>query len=106
MVSYDPRPSEEPEDASANPALHLPWEIIEQALADGRLQRKGWRRFKPEQCPAARACPECGRQGAALTWIYFSNGQECWMAECGLEGWAVVCMECRKQADFFPTLMS
>jgi hypothetical protein len=89
-----------------NPAENLPWEEILALQADDALQRKGRRRYWPSPLPEARPCPGCGRPAGEMAWIYFTNGPDCWMAECGLEGWIVACMDCRRQADFFPTLMN
>jgi hypothetical protein len=107
-VSYDPSPDDEPDVSNVNPAMHLSWKEILEARADEKLQRRGWKRFRPEDdlSAAARTCPGCGRPASALAWVYFTNEPDCWMSECGLEGWIVACMDCRKQADFFPTLLS
>src|SRR5829696_8643235 len=105
-VSYDPSPDDEQEERCVNPAMQLSWTEILDARADIDLQRRGWKDVSPEADPSAQACAACNQAPAALSWIYYTNEPDCSMSECGLEGWAIVCMDCRKQADFFPTLLS
>lgn len=93
-------------DEERDPTQCLPWDEILTAQSDEKLQRRGRKEFPPQTDAVAEGCPQCGRPAKALTWIYYTNGDECWMSECGREGWIVACLECRRQADFLLTVMS
>lgn len=54
----------------------------------------------------ARACPKCGAEPAALTWVYFSTPQWTWEHLCGRAGYLTICEPCQWQVDFFETLMN
>jgi len=97
---------DEPGEHGNNLALQLSWEEIMRLWDNQALQRAGWDLFKPANYDSARGCEQCGRPALAMAWIYFRNDPDCWLAECGLEGWIVTCPHCRKQTDFVPTLMS
>jgi hypothetical protein len=93
-----PDPTEDPRG--------LPWDEITNALSNQKLQSRGWARFPPANIDAARSCPDCQRPPAALAWVFYVNGPECWEAGRGREGWIVACLHCNKQADFIITTRS
>ena len=72
---------------------HFPWEDVD--ACRGR-EAPGARPVE-DACP----CPQCGKPGAALTWIYFESPEWTWQHLCGRAGWLTVCDDCRVQVQFF-----
>jgi len=90
-----------PESNSAEEP-NLPWEDVEAARGDHRLQR----RHRSEEAryshaPGAQACPGCGTPATNLVWIYFESPARTWRELCGTAGWLTICDRCHLQIDYF-----
>lgn len=84
-----------------------PWEDVDEARADRRLQRKhpiaeGQDRYRA----VAKACPKCNTAADRLSWFYFRSPALTWEPLCGRAGWMTVCDQCHVQVDFFCEVMS
>lgn len=78
----------------------FPWEDVEAARADTKLQ-EDVRRDEPFD--GTGVCPRCGDP---LTWVYFSSPAWTWRALCGRAGWLGLCDRCHLQVDFKLTMMN
>ena len=87
-------------------AQQYPWEDIEEARHNRRLQRQ----HKPDEAACyrekARPCPKCGRTSKDLAWFYFESPEWTWANLCGRAGWMTVCDACHAQVDCFLESMS
>lgn len=90
-----------------NRERHFPWEDVEAARANGRLQAKhSVDRAVEHYSSGARPCPSCGTPPRFLVWFYFSSPRWTWEHLCGREGWMTMCEWCPCQIDFFLEGMS
>lgn len=90
----------EPRDESGD---FVPWEDVETAAGDRRLQRKHQGSNEGIEAPS---CPGCGRPPSELTWLYFSSPHWTWQNLCGRAGWLVICRPCHLQVEFFMEVIS
>ncbi len=78
-----------------------PWEDVDKARHNQRLQRKHPPGEADKYRATAKPCPKCRKASADLAWFYFESPK--WTLEnlCGRAGWMTVCDTCRVQVDFF-----
>jgi|GEM_PF-1597952 len=81
-----------------------PWEIIDAARNDKRLQAKF--RSRSEVPQGYECCPNCKRLPKDLSWFWFSSPEEEWQALAGGAGWMSVCDVCHIQVEFLEMIMS
>jgi hypothetical protein len=86
----------------------MPWEEVDAARADARLQRRhGKRSARRLYESSAERCPQCGAPAAEHAWFYFQSSVETWRSlHCGRAGWMTVCDTCHRQVNFFLEAMS
>jgi hypothetical protein len=85
----------------------FPWEDVEAARGDERLQRQHpVAEGKTRYVATGKPCPKCATPADRLTWFYFESPAWTWEHLCGRAGWMTVCNRCQMQVDFFSEMMS
>ena len=101
-----PKTGSESADAAQTEDEQYPWEDVNKARHNRRLQTK----HKPDEAVSyrenARPCPKCGKGSSELAWFYFESPRWTWQHLCGRAGWMTVCDVCQAQVDFFLEVMS
>ncbi|HXS69877.1 MAG TPA: hypothetical protein VN761_13615 [Candidatus Polarisedimenticolia bacterium] len=86
---------------------HFPWEHVEAARNDSRLQREHPATDAKERLVGhSKHCPQCNAAPNALHWFYFCSPDKTREMLCGRAGWMTVCDKCRRQVDFFLEVMN
>ena len=85
----------------------FPWEDVEAARQDRRLQREhpvaeSQQLYPPEPSRVRNATPP----PAELSWFYFESPKEFWAQLCGCGGWMTVWTITHLQVDFFREMIS
>lgn len=83
-----------------------PWEDVDKARHNQRLQRKHPPSEADKYRATAKPCPKCGKASADLVWFYFESPKWTWENLCGRAGWMTVCDTCHVQVDFFLEVMN
>jgi len=85
----------------------FPWEHVQAARNDDRLQRRhSTAKAKEHYAASAKHCPQCNAAPDALQWFYFQSPAETWKMLCGRAGWITVCDKCQRQVNFFLEVMN
>ena len=84
-----------------------PWEDVEAARKNRRLQRKhSIADGQNSYIAVAKPCPQCGTAAGQLSWFYFDSPPKTWEDLCGRAGWMTVCDGCHVQVNFFMEAMN
>jgi len=103
-MNDDPNRSE---DEDSEDEEIFPWDDVEAARRNTRLQRKYTAdKGRKAYLHMARPCPECGTPAEQLAWFYFESPEWTWRNLFGRAGWMVACDPCRRQTDFFMDRMN
>lgn len=112
-VPFSPADSEDPTEAEDAECLNddepdknrYPWEDVDKARHNPRLQRKHPPGEADKYRVMAKPCPKCGKASGELAWFYFESPKWTWENLCGRAGWMTVCDACHMQVDFFLEVM-
>jgi hypothetical protein len=83
-----------------------PWEDVDKARHNRRLQRNHPPGEADKYRGTAKPCPMCGKVSRELAWFYFESPKRTWENLCGRAGWMTVCDACHVQVDFFLEVMN